>query len=66
MGNTPIRLEISKIKVKDQTVTYKTNTRVEGTEGGAGGKNTEKKIWSMPIKMVCTSGMHGIRGRWNI
>ena len=25
VGNTPIRLEISKIKVKDQTVTYKTN-----------------------------------------
>lgn len=30
--NTPIRLEISKIKEKDQTVTYRTRTRVEGSE----------------------------------
>jgi len=32
VGNTPIRLEVSKIKDSDQTVTYKTNTRLEGTE----------------------------------
>ena len=32
IGNIPVRLEISKIKDTGQTVTYKTNTRVEGTE----------------------------------
>lgn len=32
VGNTPVRLEISKIKDSEQTVTYKTNTRLEGTE----------------------------------
>ena len=32
VGNTPVRLEISKIKDTDKTVTYKTNTRLEGTE----------------------------------
>ncbi len=32
VNNTPIRLEVSKIKDKNQTVTYKTNTRYEGTE----------------------------------
>lgn len=32
IGNTPIRLEVSKIKDSDQTVTYKTDTRLEGTE----------------------------------
>ena len=32
IGNTPVRLEVSKIKDSDQTVTYKTNTRLEGTE----------------------------------
>lgn len=32
VGNTPIRLEVSKIKVPDQTVTYRTNTRMEGSE----------------------------------
>ena len=32
VGNTPVRLEVSKIKDSAQTVTYKTNTRLEGTE----------------------------------
>ncbi|PJJ29847.1 SpaA isopeptide-forming pilin-related protein [Lacrimispora celerecrescens] len=32
VGNTPLRLEISKIKDSEQTVIYKTNTRLEGTE----------------------------------
>ena len=32
MGNTPIRLEVSKIKEKGRTVTYCTRTRVEGSE----------------------------------
>ena len=32
IGNTPVRLEVSKIKDSDQTVTYKTDTRLEGTE----------------------------------
>ncbi|WP_349944904.1 SpaA isopeptide-forming pilin-related protein [Lacrimispora sp. BS-2] len=32
VGNTPVRLEVSKIKDSTQTVTYKTNTRLEGTE----------------------------------
>lgn len=32
VGNTPVRLEISKIKDSEQTITYKTNTRLEGTE----------------------------------
>ncbi|MEY8354714.1 SpaA isopeptide-forming pilin-related protein [Lachnospiraceae bacterium 54-53] len=32
IGNTPVRLEVSKIKDSNQTVTYKTNTRLEGTE----------------------------------
>lgn len=31
VGNTPIRLEVSKVKVSDQEITYRTNTRVEGT-----------------------------------
>lgn len=32
VGNTPIRLEVSKIKEAAKTVTYQTETRVEGTE----------------------------------
>jgi hypothetical protein len=32
IGNTPVRLEVSKIKDSAQTVTYKTDTRLEGTE----------------------------------
>ena len=32
VGNTPIRLEVSKIKEKGRTVTYCTRTRVEGSE----------------------------------
>jgi hypothetical protein len=32
VGNTPIRLEVSKIKDSAKTVTYQTETRVEGTE----------------------------------
>jgi hypothetical protein len=32
IGNTPIRLEVFKIKDTENTVTYKTNTRLEGTE----------------------------------
>ncbi|ADL03061.1 SpaA isopeptide-forming pilin-related protein [Lacrimispora saccharolytica] len=32
IGNTPVRLEVSKIKDTENTVTYKTNTRLEGTE----------------------------------
>lgn len=32
VANTPIRLEVSKIKDSAQTVTYHTETRVEGTE----------------------------------
>ncbi len=32
IGNTPIRLEVSKIKDTDSTVTYRTDTRLEGTE----------------------------------
>lgn len=32
IGNTPIRLEVSKIKDSDSTVTYRTDTRLEGTE----------------------------------
>ncbi|WP_312427789.1 SpaA isopeptide-forming pilin-related protein [Lacrimispora sp.] len=32
VGNTPVRLEVSKIKDSGQMVTYKTNTRLEGTE----------------------------------
>ena len=44
VGNTPIRLEISKIKVKDQTVTYKTNTRVEGTEAELGAKYGKENL----------------------
>lgn len=44
MGNTLIRLEISKIKVKDQTVTYKTNTRVEGTEAELGAKYGKENL----------------------
>jgi len=32
VGNTPIRLEVSKIKDAAKTVTYQTETRVEGTE----------------------------------
>lgn len=32
VGNTPIRLEVSKIKDSAQTVAYQTETRVEGTE----------------------------------
>ncbi len=32
IGNTLVRLEVSKIKDSDHTVTYKTNTRLEGTE----------------------------------
>jgi len=32
VGNTPIRLEVSKIKDTASTVTYQTETRVEGTE----------------------------------
>lgn len=32
IGNTPVRLEVSKIKDSNQTVTYKTDTRLEGTE----------------------------------
>ena len=32
VGNTPIRLEVSKIKEKGRTVTYCTRTRVEGIE----------------------------------
>ncbi|WP_124068045.1 SpaA isopeptide-forming pilin-related protein [Clostridium sp. E02] len=32
IGNTPVRLEVSKIKDSDHTVTYKTDTRLEGTE----------------------------------
>lgn len=32
VGNTPVRLEVSKIKDSAQTVTYKTDTRFEGTE----------------------------------
>ena len=32
VANTPIRLEVSKIKDSAQTVTYQTETRVEGTE----------------------------------
>ena len=32
IGNTPVRLEISKIKDSNQTVTYKTDTRLTGTE----------------------------------
>ncbi|WP_394524838.1 SpaA isopeptide-forming pilin-related protein [Lacrimispora sp. JR3] len=32
VANTPIRLEVSKIKDSNQTVTYKTDTRLEGTE----------------------------------
>ena len=32
IGNTPVRLEVSKIKDSDHTVTYKTDTRIEGTE----------------------------------
>ncbi len=32
VGNTPVRLEVSKIKDSNQSVTYKTNTRLEGTE----------------------------------
>lgn len=32
VGNTPIRLEVSKIKEVAKTVTYLTETRVEGTE----------------------------------
>ncbi|WP_349673852.1 SpaA isopeptide-forming pilin-related protein [Lacrimispora sp.] len=32
IGNTPVRLEVSKIKDSNHTVTYKTDTRLEGTE----------------------------------
>ena len=32
IGNTPVRLEVSKIKNTENIVTYKTNTRLEGTE----------------------------------
>jgi uncharacterized surface anchored protein len=32
VGNTPVRLELSKIKDTEKTVTYKTDTRLEGTE----------------------------------
>lgn len=32
VGNTPIRLEVLKVKDKDLTITYKTDTRLEGTE----------------------------------
>lgn len=32
VGNTPVRLEVSKIKDSAKTVTYQTETRVEGTE----------------------------------
>lgn len=32
VGNTPLRLEVSKVKVRDREVTYRTDTRVEGTE----------------------------------
>ncbi|GLB27171.1 hypothetical protein LXJ15735_34120 [Lacrimispora xylanolytica] len=32
VANTPVRLEVSKIKDSAQTVTYQTETRVEGTE----------------------------------
>ncbi|WP_185967514.1 SpaA isopeptide-forming pilin-related protein [Clostridium sp. HBUAS56010] len=32
VANTPVRLEVSKIKDSAKTVTYQTNTRVEGTE----------------------------------
>jgi uncharacterized surface anchored protein len=32
VGNTPVRLEVSKIKDSEQKVTYKTDTRLEGTE----------------------------------
>ncbi|MFW6677634.1 SpaA isopeptide-forming pilin-related protein [Lacrimispora sp. AGF001] len=32
VGNTPIRLEVSKLKDSAKTVTYQTKTRVEGTE----------------------------------
>ncbi|MDW2798787.1 SpaA isopeptide-forming pilin-related protein [Clostridium boliviensis] len=32
IGNTPVRLEVSKIKDSVHTVTYKTDTRLEGTE----------------------------------
>ncbi len=31
VGNTPVRMEISKIKDSEQTITYITNTRLEGT-----------------------------------
>ena len=32
IGNIPVRLEVSKIKDSNHTVTYKTDTRLEGTE----------------------------------
>ncbi len=32
IGNTPVRLEVSKIKDTDHTVTYRTDTRLTGTE----------------------------------
>ncbi len=32
IGNTPVRLEVSKIKDSASTVTYRTNTRLTGTE----------------------------------
>lgn len=32
IGNTPVRLEVSKIKDTDSTVTYRTDTRLTGTE----------------------------------
>ena len=32
IGNTPVRLEVSKIKDTDNTVTYRTDTRLTGTE----------------------------------
>lgn len=43
-GNTPIRLEMSKIKTKSRTVTYKTDTRLEGTEAELNAKYGKENL----------------------
>ncbi len=49
VGNTPIRLEVSKIKDSVSTVTYQTETRVEGTELELK-QRYGRKTWSLAIK----------------
>lgn len=44
VGNAPIRLEVSKIKTEEETVTYQTATRVEGTEAELNEKHGRENL----------------------